>query len=466
MVLSGSDKKVTLWTKDGICLGPIGEHKEWIWAAKVRPKNNCVAIGSDKGTVCHYQLSFSIVHGLYQERYAYRELMTEVIIQHLVTDQKVSIKCRDLIKKISVYKDRLAVQLPEKVVIYTVQAEDDTDMRYKSYKKINKKFDCSLLVLTYYNLLLCQDRRLSLYDFAGELEREWNMEAPVRYIKVIGGPPRKEGILVGLKNGQVVKIFVDNPFPIPLIKHNSAIRCMDISSCRKKLAIVDENQNLLVFDLKTQQVIFQDSQVSAVAWNSEMEDIIAYSGDGTLSIKTGPFPPTTQKMLGFVVGFKASKIFSLHYITMNTVDVPQSAAMHKYVEQKNLELAYHVASLGVTEQDWMTLAIEGIQQHKFQLAKKAFLRVKNIRFLELLSKIEIERKKPGYNDFIMMAEVAAYQSRYNEAAALFLKGNDVKRAVEMYKELKQWDKAEEYIKKLDKEGQRELVLSRAEDESD
>mmetsp|Transcript_6895 Transcript_6895/g.6756 ORF Transcript_6895/g.6756 Transcript_6895/m.6756 type:complete len:92 (+) Transcript_6895:292-567(+) len=91
------------------------------------------------------------------------------------------------------------------------------------------------------------------------------MEAPVRYIKVIGGPPKKEGVIVGLKNGQVVKIFVDNPFPIPLIKHNSAIRCLDISSYRKKLAIVDENQNLLVYDLKTQEVIFQDSQVSAVA---------------------------------------------------------------------------------------------------------------------------------------------------------------------------------------------------------
>lgn len=35
--------------------------------------------------------------------------MTDVIIQHLLTEQKVRIKCRDLIKKIAIYKHRLAV---------------------------------------------------------------------------------------------------------------------------------------------------------------------------------------------------------------------------------------------------------------------------------------------------------------------------------------------------------------------
>lgn len=69
-----------------------------------------------------------------------------------------------------------------------------------------------------------QEKRLQLYDFEGTLVREWVMDAVVRYIKVAGGPPGREGLLLGLKSGAVLKIFVNNAFPIPLIKHASGIR--------------------------------------------------------------------------------------------------------------------------------------------------------------------------------------------------------------------------------------------------
>ena len=137
--------------------------------------------------------------------------MTNVIVQHLTLEnKKVMIPCKDHVKKIAVYKDRLAVQLPERVVVYELkggaQGDNASDMQYKKKDTINKALDCNLLVVTHSHIILCLERKLQLLNFAGDTEREWVLDAVIRYIKVVGGPPRREGLLVGLKNGQVLKI--------------------------------------------------------------------------------------------------------------------------------------------------------------------------------------------------------------------------------------------------------------------
>lgn len=72
---------------------------------------------------------------------------------------QVRIKCKDYVKKIAVYKDKLAVQLQNKVVIYELANADDFDMHYQSATKIQQKLDCNLLVVTSHHVILCQVRR-------------------------------------------------------------------------------------------------------------------------------------------------------------------------------------------------------------------------------------------------------------------------------------------------------------------
>jgi intraflagellar transport protein 122 len=46
---------------------------------------------------------------------------------------------------------------------------------------------------------------------------------------------------------------------------------------------------------------------------------------------------------------------------MTTVDVPQSSSMSRFLERGDMEAAYKVACLGVTEADWKALALAALQ---------------------------------------------------------------------------------------------------------
>lgn len=448
LVVSTSDHKVHLWTKDGVKLNEVCELDSWVWSVDTHFNQNLVVSGSNRGNIAVNQIVFSTVHGLYQDRYAYRDEMTDVIVQNLINDHKVRIQCKDYVKKIAVYRSRIAVQLSDKVIIYQLANDENSDMNYKPLSRFKGKLDCNLLVVTSEHLILCLEKKLQLFNFEGIKQREWVLESVIRYIKVIGGPPNEEGLLVGLKNGSVLKIYVNNPFPISLIQQSTSIRCLDLSANRQKLAVIDENNDCLVYDLNTKELLFQEKNANSVAWNSDYENMLCFSGDGVLSIKTDNFPLHQQKMLGFVVGFKGSKIFCLHFISMQTIDVPQSASLYRYLEANNFEMAYKIACLGVTDSDWKLLAMTALKKMELKTARMAFIRLHDVRFLDLLNRFETDMKTGNADQVLFEAEVLAYQGRFHDAAKLLCKANHVDKAIQMFSDLRKWDEARKFASKF------------------
>lgn len=173
-----------------------------------------------------------------------------------------------------------------------------------------------------------------------------------------------------------------------------------------------------------QELLYEDKGGNSVAWNSQFEDMLCFSGNGQMTIKTADFQAHVQKMQGFVVGFKVgscwsccrvlspsvlacvvqdnrqrslsatagplmrfansmhgahclpsppclklalfvpaqgSKVFCLQYVNMATIDIPQGGSMAKYLECNDVKAAYQVACLGVTEADWKALAQAALQ---------------------------------------------------------------------------------------------------------
>lgn len=88
--------------------------------------------------------------------------MTDIIVHNLMTEQKVRIRCRDYIKKIAIWKDKLAVMLPDRAIVYTLSTEDTNDMNYKMHCKINKKLEADFFGVVSGHIICCTDKKIVL----------------------------------------------------------------------------------------------------------------------------------------------------------------------------------------------------------------------------------------------------------------------------------------------------------------
>lgn len=245
---------------------------------------------------------------------------------------------------------------------------------------------------------------------------------------------------------------------------------------RDKLAVVDDSQKCIVYDLASKQMLFEERETNSVAWNTEFEDMLCFAGNGQLKIRTGSFPGHAQRMQGFVVGFTGSKVFCLNSLSVQTIDVPQSAPLYRYLEQHEFDRAYAVSCLGVTEADWRLLAWEALKAMDFAVARKAFVRVRDVRYIELVNALEqTKRQQLAREDSatdgdsaarkklkaMLQAEILAYQGKFPLAAKTFADCGEAQMAIKMYADLRMWDEAKKFAAHSKVGDIKQLVLDQA-----
>ena len=176
----------------------------------------------------------------------------------------------DLIKSSFLYRQ---IQTLDKILLYEAPGDVPHDMKYKATFKINKNIECSSMIVTSSYIITCQDKRLHCYNFSGDEIRVWfvlfsdcfvcikcfffsfrQMDSPIRYLKLIGGPPEHEAVLIGLKNGGVYQVY---PFPQFIAKQSGVIFCVDMNINRTKIAIIDDSLTLFVYDVRTKELLYQ-----------------------------------------------------------------------------------------------------------------------------------------------------------------------------------------------------------------
>ncbi|KAL3116899.1 hypothetical protein niasHT_001628 [Heterodera trifolii] len=462
----GSNRMLNLHTVGGIDLGAMAQLDAWPWSM-VLFKQQFLVVGCIDGSLVCYQLMMNTIHALHKNYYAFRENQTDVVVQQLEQQKSTRIRCQDLVRKVAIYNNRLAIQLTDRVLIYRQSAgeKEGEQLEYKLMDRISQNFECSLLVITSQHLILCQNRRLTCYDLKGIKQREWIMESLIRYIKVVGGPPGRETILAGMCNGLVSKIFVDNPFPVVVVRLNTMIRCVDISLSKRKLATVDEKGICVLYDTEKREILNQEPNISTVAFNSANEDLVCYSGHGVLNIKSHWFTPYQQRLepsqQGFVVGFMGKSVYILHmYSMMQSLEIPLTSQLLQFLDNKMFKEAYELASLGVTERDWKLLGTEALEHMEFEVARKAFFRIRDCRSLLLVNKLT-EMKSRGASMDELHAHLYAHSRRFRECVMLLQRMDKEQQALEMFADLRMFEQAQELLSSASQETQKLLLRKKA-----
>lgn len=109
------------------------------------------------------------------------------------------------------------------------------------------------------------------------------------------------------------------------------------------------------------------------------------------------------------------------------------------------------------------MALEALEGLNFEIAKNSFIRVRNLRYLELIHDILERKKRPEYiDDDVFLADIYAYQGKFAKAADLYEKTGNPTKALQMYSDLRMFDKAKQYMTEGDVQSARILMQKQAE----
>lgn len=121
-----------------------------------------------------------------------------------------------------------------------------------------------------------------------------------------------------------------------------------------------------------------------------------------------------------------------------------------------------MACLGVSSNDWKGLAQAAVDALQFKVAKNAYVRVRDLPWLQHIEEIKDKQKRGDVPKEILQADNLAFAGKFKEAARLYQKNGYSNKALAMYSDLRMFDLAQEFLKEDDIADRKELVRKRAE----
>ena len=444
LLMSDIGGKVSLYNDDAQLLSEVADVGEWIWSVSVND-DGYLALGLDDGTCAVYSLGLKPVYSLWKNVFAIRTELTKVRLRLLETDLLEDTEFVKPIQGVAVNQTRIAVRFADEVSTYEFDEVEGGSLELTKFGRFDTNFQCNKFFVFSDGFVFVFEKSVKIYNETGVFQREFNFSSVINDAATCSTATGMEGIICGFEDGQVVQIFINHRFPHVIVKHDKPIKVIGMSMMHTKIAVVDSERRCCVFDAIGAQLLYIEENVDAFAWNELCDDLIAFSDGEKVSVKPYELQKLTTKFKGQLVRFSGITVCAINGTTISEIDISLANAVRSLSRGNDFVRAYELAAFGSTEDNWNELADAAMRMKEMQIAVKAAAHARNIKLLHFIEQITQMANDSKFTQEHLMAEVDAWTGNFDAAARTWQRLGCGERAVQMYFDLRQFDKLKLFL---------------------
>ncbi|KAH9500287.1 hypothetical protein Btru_073626 [Bulinus truncatus] len=268
---------------------------------------------------------------------------------------------------------------------------------------------------------------------------------------------KKMAYLLDLKTVAIIDILTG--LNVAQISHDNRIDWLEMNETGHKLLFRDNKLKLHLYDIETQQKTSILNYCSYVQWVPG-SDVVVAQNRGNLCVWYNIDSPERVTMVpikGDIVDLerKDGRTDVLVSEGVNTVAYTLDEGLIEFgTAVDDGDYARAVAFLETlemsaeTEAMWKSLSKMALEEKQLHIAERCFSALGNIakaRYLKETLRIAEEVSKQvggdGCQHYKVRARLAISEKKFKEAEYIYLEGNHVNEAIEMYQEMHMWDEA-------------------------
>jgi intraflagellar transport protein 122 len=279
----------------------------------------------------------------------------------------------------------------------------------------------------------------------GDCLRQFKFSSPITDTAICSTFPGSEGNVAGLADDQIVQILVNHRFRHVIVKHDKSTRSIGVSMMRTKIAVIDSTRRCCVYDAIGSQLLFIEEPVDEFVWNQRCDDLIAVSEGECVSVKAYELQRINTKFNSQLVRLSGLIVYALKGSSLAVFDVSLAVSVKGLTRNNDFVRAYELASFGFTEENWNELADAAIRLREHPNAIRAADHARNLKLLNFIDQIPVLAEDYKFTQYHLLAEVDAWTGNFDSAARVWIRDGNSERAVQMFFDVRQFDKLEQFL---------------------